>query len=43
MVTLEQCFEALSRAVGIGIATGVIIDLLAYGIMKALGLLNIKI
>lgn len=42
-VPLEECFKCLSQAMAIGITTGVMIDLLAYGITKTLGLINIKL
>lgn len=42
VVELENCFVMLSAALGAGIGLGICIDLLAYGITKALSLINIK-
>lgn len=42
VIALQDVFVFFSQAMGLGIAMGVILDLLAYGIIKALSLINIK-
>lgn len=40
--SLQDVFVGFSQAMGLGIAVGIAIDLIAYGITKALSLINIK-